>query len=118
MKPYITSSVIEEGAYARVPYKKTKTLTGRMFRFGLLQAQDSKCAICKGDISLEPIWTTEGRRQNVERAVLDHCHKTGFVRSYLCHSCNIGLRLFEEDELLDAALTYILTHRMLHADRS
>jgi len=50
------------------------------------------CAICgKGD-----------------KLVLDHCHRSGDVRGWLCTSCNNGLGLFRDDPtLFQKAIAYL-----------
>lgn len=48
--------------------------------------QDNKCAICKDDFS-----------DMKRRPFVDHNHKTGKVRGLLCHFCNIGLGVFNDD---------------------
>lgn len=39
---------------------------------------------------------------------VDHCHKTGTIRGMLCHNCNRGLGLFQDNpELLRKAADYL-----------
>jgi arsenate reductase-like glutaredoxin family protein len=60
-------------------------------------AQDNKCAICQNPF--------------IETPDIDHCHKTGKVRSLLCARCNKAIGSFEDSPgLLNKALTYILAH--------
>lgn len=39
---------------------------------------------------------------------VDHCHRTGQVRGYLCNSCNVGIGLFlDSTKLMEAAIEYL-----------
>lgn len=68
---------------------------------GLLAEQGSRCAICHGTFVLE------GRREKMA-PVVDHCHKTGFVRGLLCVDCNFGLGRFADDrKRLRRAVAYL-----------
>ena len=69
--------------------------------------QNNKCAIC----GLEE--TRKSRTEGMTtRLVIDHCHKTNFVRSLLCSECNTGLGKFKDSpELFDKAKEYILRHK-------
>lgn len=66
-----------------------------------LDLQDWKCAICK----------TSGfkmREDHVSGMNLDHCHKTGRARALLCHNCNRGLGLLQDDPwILRRAADYV-----------
>ncbi len=41
----------------------------------MLSCQDGKCKLC-------------GKKATL---VLDHCHKTGRIRGFLCHGCNLAI---------------------------
>ena len=56
----------------------------------LLQDQDGLCAICYADKG-----TKTGRG-----LALDHCHKTGKIRGFLCSNCNTGLGLFQDSAFI------------------
>lgn len=57
----------------------------------MFDTQQGLCVICGNPVS-----------------VVDHDHKTGFVRSLLCNSCNTGLGSFRDNpELLRSAAVYL-----------
>lgn len=59
----------------------------------LVEIQNSACAICRRPGSLQ----------------IDHNHRTGKVRGLLCHRCNKGLGLFDDNLLhLDRANDYLM----------
>lgn len=61
----------------------------------LLTQQDFKCAICSTAI--------EGKN-----ACLDHCHRSGVVRGWLCRTCNMGLGLFKDNtDIMSKAAIYL-----------
>lgn len=75
-------------------------------RFGLthdqyeemLDSQKGVCAICK------KFRLNKGKKF----MAIDHCHKSGKVRGVLCHLCNRGLGLFDDNrELLISAIEYL-----------
>jgi hypothetical protein len=67
----------------------------------MLSEQEGLCAICKGT------GFKMAEHHNL-LLVVDHCHKTGRVRGLLCHNCNRGLGLFQDDtEFLSRAKDYL-----------
>jgi hypothetical protein len=63
----------------------------------LLEAQDSKCAICNTEQS-----------KLTRKLVVDHCHTTNKVRGLLCSHCNVGIGMLKENEdNLMAAIQYL-----------
>ena len=65
-----------------------------------LKAQEYKCAICKVKLP------TGGHKTH-----LDHCHKSGNIRAFLCTNCNRGLGHFQDSiENLQEAITYLKAH--------
>lgn len=66
----------------------------------ILVAQNSKCAICLVKLQARGSGTH-----------LDHCHKTGNIRAFLCTNCNRGLGHFKDSiESLESAITYLKAH--------
>lgn len=88
-------------------WRKTGILTyeGRVFTQidydRLYQIQSGKCAICNT------------HQIDLKRSlVVDHDHKTNFVRGLLCQKCNKGLgHFFDDPTTLQKAITYLLTGR-------
>ncbi len=67
----------------------------------MLEAQGNLCAICHK----EGFKMHQGVFMNLN---VDHCHKTGAVRGLLCHNCNRGLGLFQDDvNVLFNAISYL-----------
>ena len=65
--------------------------------------QGGRCAIC--DVQFE-------RSAGAASVHVDHCHKTGALRSLLCQRCNMRLGPFKDDPgLLRAAADYLDRHR-------
>jgi hypothetical protein len=57
----------------------------------LLTSQENRCAIC------ERVLVLGAGTRNKSVANLDHCHKTGIVRGWLCSDCNRGLGAFKDN---------------------
>lgn len=69
-------------------------------RKDMLKSQDSKCAICRVQLS------DTGHLTHT-----DHDHVTGKVRGILCTNCNRGLGHFQDSQnIIEKALTYLNTH--------
>lgn len=64
----------------------------------MLRKQNSRCAICCIEVS-------------VETMVVDHCHGSTKVRGILCNLCNISLAPLERREWLKLAMAYLERHR-------
>lgn len=96
---YCTDTCRKE-VYADKHYKRSYGV-GLVWVQQKLIDQDYKCAICK----------TVGfkmREDHVTGMNLDHDHKTGKPRGLLCHNCNRGLGLFQDNPtLLKEAAKYV-----------
>lgn len=47
------------------------------------------------------------------KLVVDHCHETSVVRGLLCHNCNRGLGLFQDNvSFLNNAIEYLKVQRL------
>jgi hypothetical protein len=90
-------------------YKKKNQAGHRRRKYGIttekyntvLDKQKGVCAICG---------TKEKRsiRGAEPELSVDHDHKTGEIRGLLCHRCNSGLGLFQEDlRILRRAVRYL-----------
>ena len=67
----------------------------------MLEKQNNLCAICN-TVGFDMFDMTKGQ------LVVDHCHSTGVVRGMLCHNCNRGLGLFQDNkEFLKTAIKYL-----------
>jgi hypothetical protein len=66
----------------------------------MYQEQEGRCSICS---------------VYHEKLDIDHDHKTGKVRSLLCHSCNVALGFFGENlETIRSAIRYLEFHEHKH----
>ena len=68
---------------------------------GKLASQNFACAICGVKLP-----------KSGHRTHLDHCHKTGILRAFLCTNCNRGIGHFKESiDFLMEAVEYLKRHR-------
>lgn len=66
----------------------------------MLENQNNCCASCGDEFT--------ARSGRVNGPVIDHCHKTGFVRGILCSPCNRGMgQFFDDPKRLVAAAKYL-----------
>jgi hypothetical protein len=66
----------------------------------LLLVQNNNCAICGVNIGLVG-----------KNLCVDHCHKTNKIRGLLCNSCNLGLGMFKDNQvILNKAAEYLNKH--------
>lgn len=90
-------------AYSDKHYKRAYGISVRDVHHMLIE-QDFKCAICK-DFGFKM------KEDHVSGLNVDHDHKTGKVRALLCHNCNRGLGLFQENQAyLLSAVEYLKHH--------
>lgn len=70
----------------------------------LFAAQNGVCAICAC-----PETYKAAKSPHPKALSVDHDHTTATIRGLLCHRCNVGLGLFNDDILrLRAAIAYLL----------
>lgn len=63
--------------------------------------QGGKCRLCGGEGFVMA-------EHHTMKLVVDHCHNTGRVRGLLCHNCNRGLGLFQDNpSVLRYAALYV-----------
>jgi len=75
-------------------YKRTYGITLGNYN-ALFKKQKGSCKICNSK--------TEGN------LYVDHNHNTGVIRGLLCHKCNVGLGLFNDDtDVMLKAIAYLL----------
>lgn len=71
----------------------------------MLLEQNGKCSICDVELALA------GSKNCLEKAHIDHCHRTGKIRSILCCGCNSGLGFFKDNtDTLKKAIQYLRIH--------
>jgi len=65
----------------------------------MLVSQNGVCAICK------QVETHKHKSGVLCKLSVDHCHTTGRNRKLLCHKCNLGLGIFNDNPVVlhDAA---------------
>lgn len=73
----------------------------------LMESQNGCCAICDNP---EVIVNKTGE---LRMLCVDHHHETGEIRGLLCHKCNYGLGIYNDNsELLMKASLYLSEHKM------
>ena len=78
--------------------RKGKLGISRTDQEALFASQNAQCAICGDEITFV-------------KGHLDHCHKTGKVRGFLCHWCNHIIGNAKDDPArLESAIRYLDGH--------
>lgn len=71
----------------------------------IFKNQNGKCAIC------ERVESSKSVLGNLKRFHVDHCHKSGKIRSLLCSNCNRALGYIKENpKIAEKMKFYILTN--------
>jgi hypothetical protein len=70
----------------------------------LWDTQDGKCAICK-------ITLTVNKSDTNTQGVVDHCHKSGNVRGWLCKKCNVHVGVVDRMTNMDILSSINLNSR-------
>lgn len=78
-------------------------------RDSLLEKQDSKCLCCNRFIKFNNEKTIMGTiYNNKHKAVVDHCHSTGYIRGIICAACNSMLgNAYDSTQVLTNAINYL-----------
>jgi hypothetical protein len=77
----------------------------------LLETMPARCQLCK-----LPQTTRNGVSRRVHDFYLDHDHKTGRLRGWLCNRCNIAIGCFRSDDGVDLfylAIEYVNTNTII-----
>ena len=74
--------------------------------YKMLNAQNHVCDICKKPETHR----TNPDSKHPNRLSIDHCHKTGKIRSLLCHNCNSHLERKSESTLTQDEIIYLEKH--------
>lgn len=97
---YYCSEDCKSKAHSDKYYKRNYGLGLQEF-FQIMEEQGWKCAICK-------TFGFKMRDNHISGLNCDHDHVTGKVRGLLCHNCNRGLGLFQDNvEYLTSAVKYL-----------
>jgi len=97
------------GNYLRTECRKCNSHLSKTRKYLLAQhgkpGKDYICPICNSD------WGSlihAGGTSQISPWVIDHDHKTEKFRGWLCHNCNRGLGVFDDDiEILYRAIDYL-----------
>jgi len=104
--------------YSKIARKNDPNLSRKLnykYNFGIsleeveikLAAQNYVCAICG-----QPEIATYKNTNKIKTLALDHCHKTGKLRDFLCSKCNLFLGKFEDNlHNLDKFHSYLDKHK-------
>jgi Recombination endonuclease VII len=72
----------------------------------MFASQSGLCAICE-----KPEVIVLKKTGKIKALSVDHCHKTGKIRSLLCSSCNLAIGSLKDDPILaDKAAAYLRRH--------
>ena len=78
----------------------------------ILFLQNNVCAICGCE---EIAKVNKNIRNKTKRLSVDHCHKTGKIRSLLCLNCNQAIgKLKDSPQLLRKAAEYLEKHNAIN----
>lgn len=105
---YCTDSCRKQ-VYSDKHYRRTYGV-GYHWVMAKLEEQSWRCAVCDNQ-------GFKMREDHISGLNLDHCHKTGKARALLCHNCNRGLGLFQDNPTyLRSAADYLEKHNELTTD--
>ena len=71
-------------------------------------AQNNLCSICNKPQKII------NKKHNINDLYIDHCHKTGKMRGFICATCNLGIGIFNDSyELFLKVARYLKKHSNL-----
>lgn len=89
-------SILKNNAYIKRKYNITREEYDK-----LLVNQNNRCKCCG----------KEGGIENKQMLHLDHCHKTGKIRGFLCDNCNRALGMVKDNiNTLQEMINYLNSH--------
>lgn len=89
-------------------FSKIKKLYGisRDEFLGIMEEQEGKCDICRVEMEI----FSEGSNK-ANTLCVDHCHKTGRFRGFICNNCNRAIGLMNDNkDIVLSAYNYLVAH--------
>ncbi len=84
--------------------------TKRLFNRKMTE-QDKRCAIC-GTLLVDSRASGEKLLNGMRKLAADHDHVTGLSRGILCHQCNVGIGMLQDNpDILEKAALYLRFHQ-------